>query len=112
MPRGRARARKGTTYRVSASTSILFTPAQRSKVLSEIQAGVQARDLIGIAVEHERSLTTELADAALARLGPPRVVDFGVHVRVEAVLARIRDLPRVHRLLVRERHANDRLHAL
>ena len=46
----------------------------------------RARDLLGVAVEGQRRAARELADAALGRLAPARVVDRGIHVGVEAVL--------------------------
>jgi hypothetical protein len=54
----------------------------------------------------------ELADAALARLRPARVVDGGVHVGVEAVLVGRRVVPRRARLPVGEADLDDALHAL
>ena len=48
--------------------------------------------LRAIAVEHERWPTTRLADPLLGRLTPPRVVDLGVNVGEEPVLARVRSM--------------------
>ena len=43
---------------------------------------------------------------------PPRVIHCRVHVGEEAVFGRLHPLPRVHRLVLVERHADDGLHAL
>src|SRR4249920_4006512 len=72
-----------------------------SEVLLQIDVVVEAGDLFAVAVEHQRLAHEELADAPFARLAPPRVVHFRVHVRVEAVLPRRRFLPAVDRLPVR-----------
>src|SRR5215467_14535410 len=61
-------------------------PLPSSEILPQIHASVQAGYLVRIAVEHERFLTTEHADTPLAGLGPARMIDFGIDVRVEAVL--------------------------
>src|SRR5215510_11544408 len=55
-------------------------------VLLQVHARVERRDLIAVPVERQRLPATELADAALGRLTPARVIDRGIHVRVEAVL--------------------------
>src|SRR5450631_2240187 len=57
-----------------------------SEVLAEIHARVQAFHLIAVAVEQERLAPEDpVADPLLGGLAPARVVDAGVHVRVEAV---------------------------
>src|SRR5438105_7014010 len=83
-----------------------------SVVLSKVHAGIQARDLIAVAVEHERLAHQELADAALGRLAPARMIDRRIHARVEAVLVRRLVLPRVQRLLLDELHLHDRFDVL
>src|SRR5436190_10377753 len=65
-----------------------------SVVLLQIQSGVKARDLIAVAVEHQRLPAEELADAPLGRLSPPRMIDVRVHVGIEPVLLWRRFLPR------------------
>src|SRR5206468_1196895 len=62
--------------------------------LPEIHAGVEVRDLVGVAVEGERGTAPELADPPLGGLAPARVVDRGVDVRVETVLLRRGLVPR------------------
>src|SRR5439155_14240432 len=57
-------------------------------ILPEVQSSVEARDLIAVAVEHQRLAPEELADAPLGGLGPARMIDRRIHVRVEAVFAR------------------------
>src|SRR5690606_27496176 len=84
----------------------------RSVVPSQIHSCVQRSDLFCIAVERQRRTLEELADPALARLAPARVIDFRVHMGVEAVLARDRDVPRGCRLTLTEVDLHDRLAAL
>src|SRR5262245_11778606 len=81
-------------------------------VAIEIHPGVEARDLIGVAVEHERLAPAGLADPLLGRLAPPRVIVVGIDVRQEAVLLGRVLVPRRTRLLVGERDLDDRLDAL
>src|SRR3989304_8529039 len=84
--------------------------------LLQIHAGIQARDLAGVTVEHERlalgSEDTVLADAALGGLAPARMVDLRVDVRVETVLVRCGFFPGDSGLLFDEADAYDRLGAL
>src|SRR5438034_3753016 len=80
--------------------------------LPEIHAGVEVRDLVGVAVERERGAAPELADPPLGGLAPARVVDRGVDVRVETVLLRRGLVPRGWRLLTREPDPHDRFRAL
>src|SRR5215471_988191 len=81
--------------------------------LPEVHAGVHRRDLIAVAVEHQRLRGREVArDALLGRLAPARMIDVRIHVRVEAVLAGIRVVPRRVRHLVDEADADDRLDVL
>src|SRR6185312_7527401 len=87
-------------------------PSMILVVLIEVHPGVEARDLIGVAVEHQRRAAPVLTDALLGRLRPPRVIVMRIDVRVEAVLARRALVPRRRRLLVGERDLDDRLDAL
>src|ERR1700722_5626799 len=73
-----------------------------SEIPLQVHAGVEARHLGAVAVEHQRLAPEELADAALRRLAPARVVHRRVDVRIEAVLAGRLVLPGVHRLLLDE----------
>src|SRR5262245_24909530 len=84
----------------------------RLVVLLEIHPGVQARDLLAVAVEHQRLPPEELADAPFGGLGPARMVDRRVDVREKAVFLRDRFLPRVQRLLLDEADPDDRFRAL
>src|SRR3972149_4903824 len=61
--------------------------------LLQIHPGIHRSHLVGIAVERERFPPPELSDPSLGRLTPARVIDVGVHVRVEAVFPRRRLLP-------------------
>src|SRR5258706_10591505 len=83
-----------------------------SEVPLEVHARVEARHLVTVAVEHQRLATEELADAALGRLAPARVVHRRVHVRIEAILVGRLVLPGVHRLLLDEADLRDRLDVL
>src|SRR5207244_3206409 len=70
------------------------------------------RDLVRIAIEHQRWPPAEVADAPLGRLAPAGVVDGRVHVRVEAVFVGCRLLPGRLRALGDEADPHDRLGAL
>src|SRR6188472_1110531 len=85
---------------------------RRSEVLPEIHAGVERRDLVPVAVEHQRRPASQVGQASLAGLAPARVIDFRVDVRVEPILAGVRGLPRRAWLLVGKADAHDRLDAL
>ena len=54
--------------------------------------------LLCIAVEQQRVAPSKFADASFCCLAPARVIDLGVHVRVEAVLVRRGVVPRRARL--------------
>src|SRR6188472_1541699 len=86
--------------------------ARASVVLLQIQTGIEALDLFGVAVEHQSLALEELADSTLARLAPAGMVHVRVHVRIEPVLLRRRQLPAVHRLSFGEPDLHDRLGAL
>src|SRR5262245_57319871 len=84
-------------------------------VASQIHTCVQGRDLIAVTVEHLRRdfrIEQTAAEASLTRLAPARMIDLRVHVRVEAVFLRIRDIPGRFRLLVDEPDSDNRLDAL
>src|SRR4051794_21363380 len=72
-------------FNMMRSTSVVFL---------EIHLVVEARHLIAVAVEHQRRAFAELAQSPLARLAPSRMVHFRVYIRVEAILRRIRQVPR------------------
>src|SRR3954447_7934121 len=55
-----------------------------SVVFLEIHLVVEARHLIAVAVEHQCRAFAELAQPALARLAPARMVHVRIHVRIEA----------------------------
>ena len=89
--------------------------ATMSVVLPKVHAVVKAGDLVGVTVEHlSRNSVWEggRVDAALAGLGPARVVDGGVDVGVEAVLVGADVVPGGVRLLVGEVDADDGFAAL
>src|SRR5688572_10748497 len=76
-----------------------FMPATSSEPLLQVEAGVHAGHLVGIAVEQARrnALGEELAggagDAPLGLLAPARMVDVRVDVGEEAVLAGLEFVP-------------------
>src|SRR5260370_42667095 len=73
----------------------------RSKILAQIHACVEMRDLFLVAVEHEcRLLTGEKAgaDHAFACLTPTRMIHVRVHVGVKSVLIRRHLVPKRLRL--------------
>src|SRR6185436_13133492 len=75
-----------------------------SIVLLQVHPRVQRGHLVAVAVERQGLALDELADAPLAGLTPARVIDVGVHVRVEAVLAGRGDVPRGGRLVLDQAH--------
>src|SRR5256712_12361343 len=77
--------------------------------LLQIHPRVERRDLVRVAVEHERLAAAELADAPLGGLAPARAVDGGGHVGIEAVVLRRRLVPRRFRLVLCETEARGRL---
>src|SRR5688572_33468080 len=83
-----------------------------SEILSQVQAGVQRPDLIGVAVEHEGLALEELPHPPLPSLTPARVVHLRVHIGVETVFARRRQIPGGHRLALGEPDLHQRLAAL
>src|SRR5262245_49899541 len=83
-----------------------------SEVDIEVHPRVEARHLIGVAVEQERLAPAGLADPLLGGLAPPRVRVAGVDVREEAVLVRSRVVPRRRRLRRDQRDLDDRLDPL
>src|SRR5437899_7247070 len=103
------------TRQAAQTPTLSATRTRRDTTLVEllqIHPRVERRDLVRVAVEHERLAAPELADAPLGGLAPARVVDGGVHVGVEAVLLRRRFVPGRLRLLLGETDAHDRLRAL
>src|SRR5579859_3175820 len=88
------------------------TPSADAPVLvplPEIHAGVHARDLIAVAVEHQGLRGLEVrAQPALCRLTPARMIDFGIHVRIEPVFPGILVVPRGVGHLVDEPDPDDR----
>src|SRR5882672_7657426 len=81
---------------LTATTQRGVATGTRLVVLREIEAGVQARDLIGVAVEHQRRCSSREQTAAelpFAGLAPARVIDLRIHVRVEPVFLRRRHVP-------------------
>lgn len=71
-------------------------------ILSKVHTRIQVRYLVRVAVARERGPALEFAKAALSRLAPARVVNAGIHVGIEAILVRIREIPCGRRLLLDE----------
>src|SRR6266508_4687042 len=87
--------------------------SQDSVVLSQIHPRVQARNLIAVAVEQLRFPHEELADAPLgALIAKCRARATRVHIRVERVILRYRDLPARRGLFLDEPDLHDRFDAL
>src|SRR5262245_4578825 len=65
-------AASGARHTTQTPTFSAIRPRRltRSIELSEIHARVERRDLIAVAVEHERVAAAELADASLGGLAP------------------------------------------
>src|SRR5215472_17646757 len=81
-------------------------------VALQIHAGVERRDLVAVAVEHERLAASQLADTPLVGLAPARMAHFWIHVGVEAVLVGRGPVPRGLGLVLGEADAHDGLAAL
>ena len=64
-------------------------------------------DLVGVAVEHERFAADEIADAALGRLGPARMIGRRIHIGPEAVFGRDLRVPGRCGLVFGKRDAHD-----
>ena len=63
-----------------------------SEIASEVEVFVEVRDLLPVAIEHQRRLLVgkqARTDAAFARLAPAWMVDIGIHVGVETVFSRL-----------------------
>src|ERR1035437_1420328 len=82
-----------------------------SVVLAQIHPGIKAGDLIAVAVKHERLALEKFAQAAFAGLAPTGMVDRGIHIRIETVLARAGEIPSGGRLLLDELDLHDGLDA-
>src|SRR6476620_6986912 len=101
--------------RSPSGSGIGFEQAPSIELL-QVHAGIEAGDLISVAVEHEgRAALHEdaaFADAPFGGLAPARMIDRRVHVGIEAVLAWGLLVPSRRRLLLDQGHADDRLDAL
>src|SRR5712671_1727602 len=85
------------------------------EVPAQVETLVQARDLGGVAIEHQRRLSRgekAAADVPLGGLAPARMVDLGVHIRIETIFARRRSRPGVGGLAFGETDLDDGLGAL
>src|SRR5690606_1672573 len=81
------------TSRGRRKRSMTEPSVTRSIVPAQVHPAVQRRDLICVAIEHQGGSLEEIANAPLARLAPARMIDLGIHVGVEAVLARQDAIP-------------------
>src|SRR3989442_8099633 len=82
-----------------------------SIVFTEVHSVVEARDLVAIAVKHQRVPLEKFAQAAFFLLAPARMVHAGIHVGIETVFMRIRKIPRRGRLILDEFDFHQRLDA-
>ena len=83
-----------------------------SEVPDQIHPRIQFRHLIGVAVEREGRPLEQLADAALSRLAPARVIHRGVHIAIETVFVTRDFIPRGPRLGLGEADPDDGLATL
>src|SRR5450755_4813364 len=88
-----------------------FQAMRGSVVFAQIHARVEAGHLIAIAIEHEGLALAKLAQAAFGGLTPAGMVDGGVHVRIESILARVGEIPGGGRLLLDKLNLHDGLDA-
>src|SRR6266481_9103039 len=85
----------------------------RLVVFAQIHARVKAGDLVGVAVEHQGLVgLEEFGEAALASLAPAGMIDFGIHIGIEAVLLRGIEIPRSGRLVFDKTNFHQGLDAL
>src|SRR5687768_14477810 len=84
----------------------------RSEILAEVHPRVQRGDLIPITVEHQCLALEKLANPPFPGLTPAGVVYLGVHVGIEPVLIRSRDVPGGPWLSIREPDLHNGLPAL
>src|ERR1700680_2804623 len=110
-PSGASANRKTTAF-VHLFLRIAFNPNTLSEILAQIHAGIERGHLVGIAVEHQGRTAQKFAQTALFGLAPAGVIDVGVHVRVETVLTRVRNIPSGRRFILHKADFNDRLNAL
>src|SRR5215510_70705 len=80
--------------------------------LPQVHPGVERRDLVLVAVEHQRLAPPELADPSLGRLAPARVIHGWIDVGIEPVLLGRGRVPRRLGLLIDEPDPDDGLCAL
>src|SRR5580693_9851672 len=109
-PTGIRHARNTTTF-VHLLVRMEFTGGSRSIIFLQVHAAVHARNLIAVAIEHQGWPPPEFTQAALRGLRPARMVHTGVHIRVKAIFARVRDVPSSRRLLLHEPNPHQRLDA-
>src|SRR5580692_8008461 len=81
-------------------------------VFLQIHAAIHAGHLIAVSVEHQRFALEYLAQAALRSLAPTRMIDVGIHVRVETVLVGSGAIPSGGWLTFSEADFHDGLDAL
>ena len=59
-----------------------------SEELPQVHAGIEAADLLGVSIEHQRLAPAAFANALLGRLAPAGMIHARIDVGVEAVLIR------------------------
>src|SRR5271166_5442571 len=89
-----------------------FLKRKALEILFQIHSGVQAGDLIGVAVEHQGRALEEFAEPAFFGLTPARMIHIRIHVGIETVLHGSGNVPGIQRLAVGEANAHDRFRTL
>src|SRR6266496_1466580 len=81
-------------------------------ILAQVHAGIEARHLVAIPVEHQRLPFQEIADPAFPGLAPARMVYVWVYVGIKAILLGIHCAPGSRWLVFYEANFNYRLDTL
>src|SRR5258707_2021529 len=81
--------------------------AASSVVFLQIHAGVKARHLVGIAIEHQRWTLAEFANPAFAGLAPAGMIFLRVHIGIKTILIRRHFVPGCWRHGVSEADLHD-----
>src|SRR6476659_2884824 len=83
-----------------------------SVLLLQVHPAVHARDLVSVAIEHQRWSFEEFAKPAFSGLAPAWMIHIGIHVGIEAVFRRRGKSPAVVRRLISAPDAHDGSRAL
>src|SRR2546428_9408697 len=109
----------GLSHRMSMcrERSFMFElkPEALLVIFPQVQPVIHAGDLIAVAIEHQRldSFAEERSiEAPFARLAPAGMIYLRIDVGVEAILVRVRDVPRSRGHILREANLHNRFDAL